>query len=174
VSLISWPSQNAAVPPRTTTPDGGPQHSNRVVGHFSRQMPNPPLTDGRARRSLRSLSRRPLNGSIVSRATMLSHLTSEQLALAEYMSDLSEEAYCAGWMDGLEYALWQVVLGERSDYGQTTFTSKHATDLRRLSASCGGWILFDEEREETWVSRADWERRFEESRNSPSAKRGDG
>jgi hypothetical protein len=99
---------------------------------------------------------------------MLGELTPDQFALAEYMSDLSEDAYCAGWMDGLEYALWQVVLGQRTKYGHSTFTKEHATQLRRLATSCGGWIVFDHEREETWVSQADWERRFEEWRLSPS------
>jgi hypothetical protein len=42
---------------------------------------------------------------------MLSDLTPDQRALARYMSDLSEEAYCAGWMSGLEYALWDGLIG---------------------------------------------------------------
>jgi hypothetical protein len=46
---------------------------------------------------------------------MLRDLTPAQCELAKYMSDLSEEAYCAGWMQGLEYALWQVLVeGETS------------------------------------------------------------
>jgi hypothetical protein len=42
---------------------------------------------------------------------MLRDLTPAQLELAEYMSDLSEEAYCAGWMRDLEYALWDAAYG---------------------------------------------------------------
>jgi hypothetical protein len=34
-----------------------------------------------------------------------------QRQLADYMSDLSEEAYSAGWMNGLEYALWDALTG---------------------------------------------------------------
>jgi hypothetical protein len=91
---------------------------------------------------------------------MLKDLTEDQRALAQYMSDLSEEAYYAGWMEGLEYALWQVVLGERSEYGLLTFSPEHVSELRRLSASCAGWIAFEDEVGETWVSQPEWERRF--------------
>lgn len=56
---------------------------------------------------------------------MLSELTPSQRALAEYMSDLSEDAYCAGWM-------------------------------------LGGWIVFDDTTQETWLPMGEWERRFAE------------
>ena len=98
---------------------------------------------------------------------MLKDLAADQLALARYMSDLSEESYYAGWMEGLEYALWQVVLGERRDYGHLTFTSEHADNLRRMSVACGGWIVFDAEKEETWIPSQDWVDRFSAWRDSP-------
>jgi hypothetical protein len=88
-------------------------------------------------------------------------LNAAQHALAQYMSELSEEAYCAGWTNGLEDALWEVVLGERREYGQSTFTDEHAVELRRLSEACGGWIVFDGSREETWVSLSAWQTRFQ-------------
>jgi hypothetical protein len=91
---------------------------------------------------------------------MLRDLTGAQAELAKYMSELSERAYYAGWMDGLEYALWQVAQGERVEYGRASFTRNEASELRRLSDSCAGWIVFDPRVEETWVSRAEWGRRF--------------
>ena len=105
---------------------------------------------------------------------MLKDLTRDQTQLAQYMSDLSEEAYFAGWMLGLEYALWQVVVGQRGDYGHLTFTPEHAGKLQRLSAACGGWIVFDGENEETWVPRPEWEQRFAAWLNTPRAKQVDG
>lgn len=105
---------------------------------------------------------------------MLADLTATQRALAAYMSDLSEEAHYAGWMENLEYALWQVVLGERRDYGRMVFSDEHADVLRRLSHECAGWIVFDNEREETWESRVDWEVRFAAWLKTPAAKRADG
>src|SRR5688572_4869157 len=91
---------------------------------------------------------------------MYTDLTAQQRELADYMSSLSEDAYCAGWMAGLEYALWEAVLGIRSEYGFLDFDKKHRSRLHRLSDLCSGWIVFDDETGESWISRAEWERRF--------------
>ena len=48
---------------------------------------------------------------------MIEELTDSQKALAEFMSELSEEAYFAGWMEGLEYALWKAVVENPFEYG---------------------------------------------------------
>jgi|SRR6516165_10623496 len=128
----------------------------------------------RASQTLTSSMHGELTSFVVSRTPMLGELTAEQAALARHMSDLSEEAYYAGWMHGLEYALWQVVLGDREEYGRLAFSPEHRDTLRRLSASCGGWIVFDDDREQVWVGAAEWERRFSEWLKSPAAKRVDG
>ena len=91
---------------------------------------------------------------------MLRDLTPAQRDLEQYMSNLSEEAYCAGWMKGLEYALWEALLDMRREYGRLVLTQDHKTQLRCLSEACGGWIVFDDDTEETWVPTPDWERRF--------------
>jgi hypothetical protein len=92
---------------------------------------------------------------------MLSDLIGEQRVLAEFMSSLSENAYCAGWMDGLEFALWQVLLGERREYGRLVMTGEDRWKLRSLSDAAAGWIVFDDDREETWISFEDWKIRFQ-------------
>jgi hypothetical protein len=91
---------------------------------------------------------------------MLRDLAKDQRLLADFMSDLSEEAYCAGWMDGLEYALWEAVIGVRGEYGRLALTEAHRARLRELSDTCGGWIVFASDTEETWIPLAEWERRF--------------
>jgi hypothetical protein len=91
---------------------------------------------------------------------MLSDLTPEQLALAKAMSDLSEKAYFAGWMSGLEFTLWEGVVGEGGAYGRLVLTADDVNTLRHLSAACDGWIVFDDATEETWVVRSEWEHRF--------------
>ena len=48
---------------------------------------------------------------------MFGELTDSEKALAEYMSELSEEAFFAGWMEGLEYALWKAVVENPFTYG---------------------------------------------------------
>jgi len=91
---------------------------------------------------------------------MLSDLTADQLALAQHMSDLSERAYSAGWMQDLEFALWEALLGRRRDFGHLTFADKDLIALRALSNAAGGWIVFHETREQVWIPNSDWENRF--------------
>ena len=91
---------------------------------------------------------------------MIEDLTPDQRLLAEFMSDLSEEAYYAGWMANLEYALWEAAMGLRRNYGHLTLTEVHCSRLRELSNACGGWVVFDDATFETWLPRAEWERRF--------------
>ena len=87
---------------------------------------------------------------------MLSDLTSSQKALAEYMSELSERAYSAGWMMGLEFALWRAVTDGPFKYGHLELTCEHARHLAALSENCGGWIFFHAEREEVFVPLNEW------------------
>lgn len=82
--------------------------------------------------------------------------------LMMHMSELSEEAYCAGWMDGLEYALWNAVLNGSRKYGQLDIADAHISKLRELSDRCGGWIVFDDETEETFMPLELWQKKYEQ------------
>jgi hypothetical protein len=72
---------------------------------------------------------------------MLSDLSAPQRELAEFMSALSERAYSAGWMEGLEFALWRAVSHGPFKYGQLELTVEHSHHLVELSKRCGGWIF---------------------------------
>jgi hypothetical protein len=91
---------------------------------------------------------------------MLEDLTPNQRALAAYMSELSEEAFSAGWMQDLEFALWRAVEVGPYRYGQLDLTTKHIENLKQLSASCGGWVCFYET-EETFVPIKHWRQVYE-------------
>lgn len=93
---------------------------------------------------------------------MLRDLSKAQRDLADYMSVLSEQAYYAGWMDGLEYALWRTVVNGPMEYGRLSINGDHINELRRLSEACSGWIMFAEEKEETWISMANWAAKYNE------------
>src|SRR5215471_17785201 len=94
------------------------------------------------------------------RQQMLLKLEPKARELAEYMSGLSEEAYYAGWMDGLEFELWEAVISGPREYGRLQITLDHIAQLRRLSGAAGGWIIFDDTEEESLLPIGEWERRF--------------
>jgi len=91
---------------------------------------------------------------------MLQDLSTSQRVLADYMSGLSETAYCAGWKQDLEFALWRFVVEGVGRYGQMDVTVEHIKNLHDLSHDCGGWIVFDDESEETFVALEEWQRRY--------------
>ena len=91
---------------------------------------------------------------------MLRDLSPQQLALADRMSEISEEAFCAGWMSGLEYDLWRIVVAGSGTYGWFALDGAIIAELRALSDACGGWIVFDDQTEETFVPREEWNQRF--------------
>jgi hypothetical protein len=91
---------------------------------------------------------------------MLVQLPPDARSLADYMSDLSEEAYCAGWMLGLEYALWRAVLLGPRTYGRLKITAEHIERLKTLSTAAGGWIAFDDALGEVLVTHDEWKQMF--------------
>ncbi len=87
---------------------------------------------------------------------MLNSLSASQRALASYMSELSEEAYSAGWIADCEHTLWRAVVDGPRDFGRLVIRQQHIARLKRLSDECGGWICFDTAAEETFVEIRDW------------------
>ena len=83
-------------------------------------------------------------------------------ALTDYMVELSEAAYSAGWMEGLEFALWRAVTEGPRRYGRLDITREHISKLRTLSDDCGGWIVFDDNTEETFICLDAWQRLYAE------------
>jgi len=84
--------------------------------------------------------------------------------LRDYMFDVSEEAWCAGWMTDLEYDLWSAVVAGPHEYGRLRITSEEVNELRKLAETCGGWIVFDDAAGETWVPLAEWKERYRAKR----------
>jgi hypothetical protein len=103
-------------------------------------------------------------------AKMLDDLTPNQRALAAYMSELSEEAFFAGWMQDLEFALWRAVEVGPYRYGGLYLTTTHIEHLKQLSASCGGWVRFYDETEETFVPIDHWRQVYESATAGREAK----
>lgn len=76
--------------------------------------------------------------------------------LIDYISDLSEEAYCAAWMDAVEFALWRRVTDGPGRYGRLDVNEVHIQRLRELSQKCGGWVYWDESTNETYLPSNEW------------------
>lgn len=90
-------------------------------------------------------------------------LTEKQQELYDLMSDVSEEHWCAGWMSGLEFDLWERAKGDGSlPYGLGQIDPVLLQKLRELSEEIGGWIHMDEAGEvffvplEDWIDMAEW------------------
>lgn len=88
---------------------------------------------------------------------MLKDLDGPQKALADYMSDISEEAYSAGWIDRLEFSLWDVLEGRTNEFGRVQLNEEKLKNLKSLSEAAKGWIIYDSEKEESFVSFTEWE-----------------
>jgi len=82
------------------------------------------------------------------------------MKLADLMSDISEEAYCAGWMANLEYVLWDAVLNGERQYGRYFIKQKDIDALITLSHLTDSWIYFDDDNEETAMPLNSWRERF--------------
>jgi hypothetical protein len=66
--------------------------------------------------------------------------------LRDLMSEISEDMYAAGWLAGLEYSLWALVLGEPDVcFSAEALVPGQLDDLRRLSAELGGWARWSDE-----------------------------
>ncbi|MEO3408342.1 hypothetical protein AAFN85_30785 [Mucilaginibacter sp. CAU 1740] len=87
-------------------------------------------------------------------------LTAAQQKLADFMSYLSEEAYAAGWMSGLEYELWEMVLNGPRKYGRHFINQDDIDTLIQLSNEFSAWIYFDNETEETAIPITEWEKMY--------------
>ncbi len=97
---------------------------------------------------------------------MIEELSQEQKNLAEYMSELSEEAYEAGWMLGLEYALWLALENGPRSFGRLFISQEIILQLSEYSKKCGGWIVFDDNTEETYIDVESWKNMYKKNLKS--------
>jgi hypothetical protein len=85
--------------------------------------------------------------------------------LTRLMSDISEDRWCAGWLGGLEYMLWDAVVGRR----KAVCSSEEIEQLKYLSEKCRGWIIWDDQAKgEKFVPIEDWLRLYEADRHKRS------
>ncbi|WP_294636574.1 hypothetical protein [uncultured Aquabacterium sp.] len=68
--------------------------------------------------------------------------TEDERKLYDLMSDISEDCWCAGWMCGNEYAIWDALKTGDRQYGMMEMDSDLLAEVARLSAKTGGWIVW--------------------------------
>ena len=91
---------------------------------------------------------------------MRQDLTIEQNLLADYMSEISERCYTAGWMTNLEYVLWDSFSSGPRKYGQDFITQQDINLLKKLTEAANSWIFFDDLLDEIALDLKDWEAKF--------------
>jgi glutamine cyclotransferase len=67
-----------------------------------------------------------------------------ELLLAR-MRELSERCYCAGWITGLEEALWELSLNGGGAYGMDEVTVDEAAELQQLAVDADGWWVYGDD-----------------------------
>lgn len=68
-------------------------------------------------------------------------------SLATLMSDISEEVYAAGWIEGCEWTLWDLLVGWRAT--EVAVWARHditdrMPELDRLQRTADGWVWWRE------------------------------
>ena len=63
-------------------------------------------------------------------------------------------------MDDLEFMLWKGMNGKIKDYGRLEFTDEIISELENLSTEVNGWIEFDDNNEETFISMKRWKEKM--------------
>ena len=91
---------------------------------------------------------------------MLKDLAADQKILANFMSEISERCFSAGWMKDLEYVLWDALTTGPRKYGQDAISQNDITKLKSYCINADGWIIFDDNLEETGLSINEWSHRF--------------
>lgn len=83
-------------------------------------------------------------------------------ALYQHMSDISEDHYCAGWMSGNEYRLWNAMTDPDDDraYGMGKISDWEVTRLRELHNAAGGWWYWHDDCLEPELHHDHWGPRF--------------
>ncbi|WP_375772992.1 hypothetical protein NR798_19585 [Archangium gephyra] len=66
--------------------------------------------------------------------------------LGEYLAELSSSTFAAGWLDGLEFIVWDAVatgaaLGDPELF--RPLFNEEIADLLFLAGRCGGWVTGD-------------------------------
>ena len=84
-----------------------------------------------------------------------------KLILKDYMSWLSDEYWCAGWLIGLEYILWDLLVDPKSDAYFGSFDQRHLDRLKWLFEGANCWFYWDNSISKVLpISLSDWDKKY--------------
>ena len=87
------------------------------------------------------------------------HPTYDELVretLLRMMEDMSEDYWCAGWLNDLEYSLWTAVITGNVNFGWG-MQERELTRLKHLHEMAGGWwIWVGGEERQRFVTTDEW------------------
>lgn len=83
-------------------------------------------------------------------------LTPKQREMYDLMSEISEDCWCAGWMMGLEYAIWGAMRDGDLSYGMNSMEPETLEKVRALFNELGGWIVWKDDLTDDGMPIDDW------------------
>lgn len=69
-------------------------------------------------------------------------LSPDERKLYDLMSEISEDCYCAGWMMGNEFTLWNALQTGDMNYGMGDIDRELLSQVAALSVKTGCWIVW--------------------------------
>ena len=79
------------------------------------------------------------------------------------INEINEEMYCAQWMIGCEYPIWQLVQDPNIESGNWQIEAEILTGLRALSTLLGGWLHWPESCDSVqFIEIEDWLIKYEQ------------
>ncbi len=85
-------------------------------------------------------------------------ITGQAQQLADIMIQMSTKYYSTEWMMGVEFELWNEVLGN-----QDLLSTSEITKLKDLSIACDGWIMMNyQSKGLEFISLSGWKKTFRE------------
>ena len=77
--------------------------------------------------------------------------------LRRLMMEISEDHWCAGWLHGLEFTLWEAASCGPVTFGFAPVSAGRCLELARLAELAGGWWRWSEAlKDEEFVPMSEW------------------
>lgn len=99
------------------------------------------------------------------------NMSEEQWELANLISDISNDHQFAGWMGDIEYSLWKMVVnvGASRHYGFGSVKEHRIDRLYDLANKLQGWVYWNEDCGETFVTLDTWREMYDNYVNTNGA-----